>query len=86
MFAISRLQDFFAAKTAAKAITDGLPATALAARAGSSAAHEDGTARIPSRPPRLRRIPREITSLASPGMQHTLERDAIRVHSNPWLY
>lgn len=85
MFESTRRQGVFAALTSKTFVPDGRHVTASVAPAKSSAAVKDRSLVDPSRQLRRRHVFRDSAPLDFPGMQHTLERDAVRVHAIPWL-
>jgi hypothetical protein len=85
MFRITSPIRFFAARTTVAVDVDTLSAPDVTPRdpAGAFEVRETENCRTAIRP--RRRAPK-TRWLDSPGMQHTLERDAARVNAAPWLY
>jgi hypothetical protein len=83
MFRISRLENLLL--HAVGAGMRRVPTVAALQPRDLSVARDTLETQISSRANKPRRHARKLTPLRSPGIQHSLERDAVRVKAIPWL-
>jgi hypothetical protein len=83
---LARLAGSFTVRPGVGVHADRPPAVARLEPRGSSAAEAGDQTETSPRTVRTRSLVGRTAPIEYPGMQHTLERTAIRVNAAPWLY